>query len=95
MNKSNVYADSQLRMLAKKLQEKFPNLISDVRGWGLIIGLEIAPSCDFGAAEVGLQFVEYSIFLLSSHFPPPPPPHLIMSSPMTLSALHRIHSYLS
>ena len=58
-------------MLAKKLQEKFPNLISDVRGWGLIIGLEIAPSCDFGAAEVGLQFffqtcagaiVDFSIF---------------------------------
>lgn len=39
-------------MLAKKLQKKFPSLISDVRGWGLILGIEIAPENTFGAPEV-------------------------------------------
>lgn len=39
-------------MLAKKLQKKFPSLISDVRGWGLILGIEIAETNAFGAPEV-------------------------------------------
>lgn len=42
----------QLRSLAKKLQAKFPDMISDVRGWGLIIGIEINPACTFAAPEV-------------------------------------------
>ena len=49
-------------MLATKLQKKFPNLISDVRGWGLILGLEIAPTCEFGAAEVSFQTFPSEIF---------------------------------
>lgn len=27
-------------------------MISDVRGWGLIIGIEINPACSFAAPEV-------------------------------------------
>jgi 4-aminobutyrate aminotransferase-like enzyme len=47
----------QLRNLAKKLQKKFPSMISDVRGWGLIIGIEISPESGFVAADVSIIFI--------------------------------------
>jgi acetylornithine/succinyldiaminopimelate/putrescine aminotransferase len=36
-------------------------MISDVRGWGLIIGIEINPACAFAAPEVRIDVAELSL----------------------------------
>ncbi|NCJ07255.1 acetylornithine/succinylornithine family transaminase [Synechococcales cyanobacterium C] len=54
----------QLRSGLQNLQQKYPDLIADVRGWGLINGLELKANCSLtaidivkGAMEVGLLLV--------------------------------------
>jgi acetylornithine/succinyldiaminopimelate/putrescine aminotransferase len=42
-------------------------MISDVRGWGLIIGIEINPACAFAAPEVRVDIVVLSLKL--NHHP--------------------------
>ena len=42
----------QLRRLALALQTKNPGLISDVRGWGLINGVELVDDCGVTAADM-------------------------------------------
>jgi acetylornithine aminotransferase len=50
---ANVQArGEQLRGLARELQRRHPAIISDVRGWGLIVGVEIAEGCPAGAPDV-------------------------------------------
>ena len=56
-----VVSASQLRSLALDLQKKFPDMISDVRGWGLIIGIEINPACAFAAPEVRVHISKLSL----------------------------------
>ena len=38
-------------------------MISDVRGWGLIIGIEINPACAFAAPEVRVDIVVLTLQL--------------------------------
>jgi acetylornithine aminotransferase len=50
---ANAYArGEQLRAKARDIQERVPGLIADVRGWGLISGIELTESSGATAGEV-------------------------------------------
>eukprot|EP00189_Rhodosorus_marinus_P012069 CAMPEP_0184745172 /NCGR_PEP_ID=MMETSP0315-20130426/7843_1 /TAXON_ID=101924 /ORGANISM="Rhodosorus marinus, Strain UTEX LB 2760" /LENGTH=451 /DNA_ID=CAMNT_0027217193 /DNA_START=109 /DNA_END=1464 /DNA_ORIENTATION=+ len=42
----------QIRDRLKKLKEKHPELVADIRGWGLISGVELKPDCGFTSVNV-------------------------------------------
>lgn len=54
----------QLRSLARDLASKYPSLISDVRGWGLINGIELTEGCGFGSAEVAKALLEAGVLVV-------------------------------
>ena len=54
----------QLRGLANDLAKKYPKIIQDVRGWGLINGIELADSCSFGAAEVTKALLQAGVLVV-------------------------------
>lgn len=62
---ANVLArGEQLRSLAKELQQRKPEFISDVRGWGLIVGIEIAESCPAVAADVAKALLAAGVLVV-------------------------------
>jgi len=62
---ANVLArGEQLRSLARSLQAKSPNLISDVRGWGLIIGVELVDGCGVSAADMAKALLETGVLVV-------------------------------
>jgi len=54
----------QLRSLARDLAKKYPAIIKDVRGWGLINGIELREDCAFGAAEVTKALLEAGVLVV-------------------------------
>jgi acetylornithine/N-succinyldiaminopimelate aminotransferase len=50
--------------LAKNLQERNPSIISDIRGWGLISGVEIAESCPANAPDVAKALLEAGVLVV-------------------------------
>jgi acetylornithine aminotransferase len=54
----------QLRSLARGLANKYPKLIKEVRGWGLINGIELQDDCGFGAAEVTKALLESGVLVV-------------------------------
>lgn len=54
----------QLRNLARELAGKYPKLIKDVRGWGLINGIELAEECGFGSAEVAKALLAAGVLVV-------------------------------
>jgi acetylornithine/N-succinyldiaminopimelate aminotransferase len=54
----------QLRTGLTQLAQKFPHLISDVRGWGLINGLELSPDSTFTAADIVKIAIEQGVLLV-------------------------------
>ena len=62
---ANVLArGEQLRALARGLQQRKPEFISDVRGWGLIVGIEIAESCPAAAADVAKALLAAGVLVV-------------------------------
>lgn len=62
----------EFRSLANDLKKKHPSLISDVRGWGLINGIELTPETKITAADVTKKLMEEGMktiyFLYYSEF---------------------------
>ena len=54
----------QLRTLAQELQKRKPDFISDVRGWGLIVGVEIANDCPAAAADVAKALLAAGVLVV-------------------------------
>jgi len=54
----------QLRSLARALQAKNPQLIKDVRGWGLINGIELADECSVTAADVTAALMNAGVLVV-------------------------------
>eukprot|EP01038_Epipyxis_sp_PR26KG_P011822 gene11822-15821_t len=54
----------QLRSRARSVQSKYPQLISDVRGWGLISGIELSEKCPFNAAEVTKKLMNAGVLVV-------------------------------
>ncbi|BAY54891.1 acetylornithine/succinyldiaminopimelate aminotransferase [Leptolyngbya boryana NIES-2135] len=62
---ANVQArGEQLRSGLIQLAQKFPHLISDVRGWGLIDGLELSSDSTFTAADIVKIAIEEGVLLV-------------------------------
>lgn len=62
---ANVLArGEQLRTRARALQEKSPQLISDVRGWGLISGVELVDGCGVTAADMAKMLLETGVLVV-------------------------------
>lgn len=54
----------QLRALAREMQGRHPTVIKDVRGWGLISGMELTEECGFGAAEVAKALLQAGVLVV-------------------------------
>ena len=54
----------QMRSLARELATKYPAIVKDVRGWGLINGIELKEDCGFGAAEVTKALLESGVLVV-------------------------------
>ncbi len=54
----------QLRAGLRTLAEKYPHLIAEVRGWGLINGLELTADSDISAADVVKAAIEEGLLLV-------------------------------
>lgn len=62
---ANVQArGEQLRSGLIQLAQKFPHLISDVRGWGLIDGLELSSESTFTAADIVKIAIQEGVLLV-------------------------------
>jgi len=56
----------QIRGLLNKLQEKYPALIQEVRGWGLINGVELTASSGLLAAKVVQACIDDGLLLVAA-----------------------------
>lgn len=54
----------QLRSGLRMIQKEYPDLISDVRGWGLINGAEISDKTDLTAAQVVQACIDRGLLLV-------------------------------
>ena len=54
----------QMRSLAREMQARYPSIIRDVRGWGLINGMELTEECGFGAAEVAKALLATGVLVV-------------------------------
>lgn len=54
----------QIRSLARNLQKKMPNIISDVRGMGLINGVELAPESGVTSADVAKLLLQEGVLVV-------------------------------
>jgi acetylornithine aminotransferase len=54
----------QFRSLAVDLQNRVPGLIQDVRGWGLINGIELTESSGLTAADVTKVLMENGVLVV-------------------------------
>lgn len=85
----------QLRALARELQRRHPAVISDVRGWGLIVGVEIAEACPAGAPDVAKALLGAGVLVVPAgpkvvRFVPP----LIVSEAEVASAFVKFEEAL-
>lgn len=53
----------QLRATLMGLKAKFPTIIKDVRGWGLINGVELSDNCKFTAADVTKKLMDNGVYI--------------------------------
>lgn len=53
----------QLRAALKAIAEKYPHLFVEVRGWGLIDGLEIDPECQLTSSDIVKAAMEEGLLL--------------------------------
>lgn len=56
----------QLRAGLKRLQAKYPGFITDVRGWGLINGVEISDDVEATAAQVVQASIDRGLLLVAA-----------------------------
>lgn len=56
----------QIRGLLNKLQEKYPALIQEVRGWGLINGVELTAASGLQAAKVVQACIDDGLLLVAA-----------------------------
>jgi acetylornithine aminotransferase len=54
----------QLRSGLRMIQKEYPDLISDVRGWGLINGAEISDKTELTAAQVVQACIDRGLLLV-------------------------------
>lgn len=54
----------QLRALAVDIQKRFPNIIKEVRGLGLINGIELAADCDISSADVSKALLAAGVLVV-------------------------------
>ena len=52
------------RGLCRELQKQYPQIIRDVRGWGLISGLELQEEAPITAADVTLKLMQAGTFII-------------------------------
>ena len=85
----------QLRQLAMNLKQKYPDLISDVRGWGLISGVEISEKSSIMAADVTKVLMEDGVLVVPAgpkvvRFVPP----LVVSEEEVAAAMAKLEKSL-
>jgi len=56
----------QLRAGLKALQAKYPSLITDVRGWGLITGVEISSNVELQAGKLVQTCIDKGLLLVAA-----------------------------
>ena len=94
---NNVVArGEQFRTLAKNLQSKMPEIISDVRGWGLINGIEISESSKVMAADLSKALLAAKVLVVPAgpkvvRFVPP----LIISKDEITEVINRFEAALN
>lgn len=95
---ANVQArGEQFRQLVGKMKEKYPSLVKDVRGWGLINGVEIQESSPLTAADVTKKLMSEGVLVVPAgpkviRFVPP----LIISEKEITEAVHKLeHAFKS
>eukprot|EP00981_Chlorochromonas_danica_P004806 scaffold967_cov173-Ochromonas_danica.AAC.17 len=95
---ANVQArGEQFRDLVGKMKEKYPSLVKDVRGWGLINGVEIQESSPLTAADVTKKLMSEGVLVVPAgpkviRFVPP----LIISEKEITEAVHKLeHAFKS
>jgi acetylornithine aminotransferase len=86
----------QFRSLATGLQKKMPDIISDVRGWGLINGIEIAESSKVMAADLSKALLQAKVLVVPAgpkvvRFVPP----LIISEAEVTEVINRFETALN
>lgn len=86
----------QFRAGARALQAKYPSIIKDVRGWGLINGIEIHESIALTAADVTKQLMQAGVLVVPAgpkviRFVPP----LIISAAQIDESLTKLDAALS
>jgi acetylornithine/N-succinyldiaminopimelate aminotransferase len=86
----------QFRQLADKLQAKYPALISEVRGWGLINGVEIAESSGITAAMITKALMDNGLLVVPAglqvvRFVPP----LVVSEADVATAMRKLDEALA
>lgn len=93
---SNVRArGEQLRAGLSTIAQKFPNLIAEVRGWGLINGMELKPEIELSSPQVVKAAMDEGLLLVPAgpkvvRFVPP----LIVSAEEVESALQALERAL-
>ena len=86
---------NQLRALAEAMKAKYPEIVSDVRGWGLISGIEISEQSSLMAADFAKALMEDGVLVVPAgpkviRFVPP----LIVSESEVASAMGKLESCL-
>jgi acetylornithine aminotransferase len=60
-----VYKKGELfRSLAREIMQRHPTLVTDVRGWGLINGIEISESSSLMAADVTKKLMTEGVLVV-------------------------------
>lgn len=94
---ANVVArGDELRSLAVSIKDRYPSLISDVRGWGLIIGVELVDNCGVTAADMTKALMQAGVLVVPAgprvvRFVPP----LIISKEEIIFAMNQFETALN
>ena len=83
----------QLRKLAREIQSRYPQIISEVRGWGLMIGIQISESTKLLSSDVAKELLATGVLVVPAgpkvvRFVPP----LIISENDVNVAMERFES---
>ena len=54
----------QLRKLARNIQSKYPDVISEVRGWGLMNGVQISADSKLLSSDVAKELLEQGVLVV-------------------------------
>ena len=86
---------NQLRSLATAMKTKYPQIVSDVRGWGLISGIEIAEQSSLLAADFAKALMEDGVLVVPAgpkviRFVPP----LVVSEDEIALAMQKLENCL-